>query len=389
MNFYLLDDDLNYIQLIEVYTSMIWTTRYYTAGDFELYTPATEKLLNTLQRGYYIVRDDDLTQAMIISNFEVKTDVENGDYITVTGQSLKSILNRRIIWAQTVLNGNVETMARKLVTDNAINPTIAARKIPRLVLGDTIGLTGTIEAQYTGDNLGETLTAIGQTYGIGYDVLLDLENKQFKFVLLQGQNRTYNQDVNPRVVFSNEFENLLTTDYTYNSDNYKNVALVAGEGEGTARTTATIGTASGLDRYELFVDARDVSSNDGEITATEYNNLLLERGAQDLAETIITESIEGEIEPNYTYQLNRDYFLGDLVEVINTYGVSMSPRITEVIECTDTNGYTCIPTFATDEADTQPTVNAILTEDGNNIITEDGNNIITEDGKILYVGCKK
>jgi len=201
MNFYLLDDDLNYIQLIEVYTSMIWTTRYYTAGDFELYTPATEKLLNTLQRGYYIVRDDDLTQAMIISNFEVKTDVENGDYITVTGQSLKSILNRRIIWAQTVLNGNVETMARKLVTDNAINPTIAARKIPRLVLGDTIGLTGTIEAQYTGDNLGETLTAIGQTYGIGYDVLLDLENKQFKFVLLQGQNRTYNQDVNPRVYF--------------------------------------------------------------------------------------------------------------------------------------------------------------------------------------------
>jgi len=348
MNFYLLNDDLEYIQIIELFTSMIWTTRYYTAGDFELYAPATPELLSTLQRGYYIVRDDDLTQAMIISNFEVKTDIENGDYITITGQSLKSILNRRIIWTQTVINGNVETMARKLVTDNAINPTIAARAISRLVLGDTIGLTGTIEAQYTGDNLGETLTAIGQTYGIGYDVLLDLENKQFKFVLLQGTNRTYAQNSVPRVIFSNEYENLLTTDYKYNSENYKNVALVAGEGEGTARKTATIGTASGLDRYELFVDARDVSSNEGEISASEYTNLLLERGAQDLAETIITESIEGEIEPNYTYQLNRDYFLGDLVEVINDYGVTMSPRIIEVIECTDTNGYTCIPTFATD-----------------------------------------
>lgn len=348
MNFYLLDDELNYIQVIEIYTSMIWTTRYYTAGDFELYAPATPELLNTLQRNYYIVRDDDLTQCMIIANFEVKTDVENGDYITITGKSLKSILGRRIIWTQTVLNGNVETMIRKLVTDNAINPTVAARAISNLVLGDTIGLTGTIEAQYTGDNLADTLTAIGQTYGIGWDVLLDLENKQFKFVLLQGVNRTYSQSTVPRVIFSNEYENLLTTDYKYNSDNYKNVALVAGEGEGTARKTQTIGTASDLDRYELFVDARDVSSNNGEITETEYNNLLLERGAQNLAENVITESIEGEIEPNYTYQLNRDYFLGDIVEVINAYGVSMSPRIIEVIECNDTNGYTCVPTFATD-----------------------------------------
>lgn len=348
MNFYLLDDELNYIQVIEIYTSMIWTTRYYTAGDFELYAPATPDLLNVLQRDYYIVRDDDLTQAMIISNFEVKTDIENGDYITITGKSLKSILNRRIIWTQTVLNGNVETMIRKLVTDNAINPTIAARAISGLVLGDTIGLTGTIEAQYTGDNLGETLTAIGQTYGIGYDVLLDLENKQFKFVLLQGVNRTYAQNTVPRVIFSNEYENLLTTDYKFNSDNYKNVALVAGEGEGTARRTQTIGTATGLNRYELFVDARDVSSNEGEISENEYNNLLLERGAQNLAENVITESIEGEIEPNYTYQLNRDYFLGDIVEVINAYGISMSPRIIEVIECKDTNGYTCVPTFTTD-----------------------------------------
>lgn len=348
MNFYLLDDELNYIQVIEIYTSMIWTTRYYTAGDFELYAPATPELLNTLQRNYYIVRDDDLTQCMIIANFEVKTDVENGDYITITGKSLKSILGRRIIWTQTVLNGNVETMIRKLITDNAINPTIAARAISNLVLGDTIGLTGTIEAQYTGDNLADTLTAIGQTYGIGWDVLLDLENKQFKFVLLQGVNRTYAQNTVPRVIFSNEYENLLTTDYKYNSDNYKNVALVAGEGEGTARKTQTIGTASGLNRYELYVDARDVSSNEGEIGTSEYDNLLLERGAQKLAETVITESIEGEIEPNYTYQLNRDYFLGDLVEVINAYGVSMSPRIIEVIECNDTNGYTCVPTFATD-----------------------------------------
>ena len=348
MNFYLLDNNLNKIKLLEVYRSFIWTTRYYEPGDFEFYTPATEALLNTIKRGYYIVRDDDLTQAMIINNLEVTTDIENGDYITITGQSLKSILTRRIIWTQTNLNGNLETMLRQLVTQNAINPEISARKISRLVLGDTIGLTQTIKAQYTGDNLGEVLKEIGQTYGIGYDVLLDLDNKQFKFVLLQGKDRTFNQDVNPRVVFSNEFENLLTTDYVYNSDEFKNVALVAGEGEGTARKTAAVGTGSDLNRFEIYVDARDVSSNNGEISANDYTNLLIERGTQNLAETIVMENITGEVEANYTFKLNIDFFLGDLVEVRNDYGVSMTPRITEVIECNDENGYTCIPTFATD-----------------------------------------
>ena len=348
MNFYLLDENLNFIKVIEVYRSFIWVNRYYTAGDFELYTPATSDLLEIIRPGYFIIRDDELTQAMIISNFEIKTDIENGDYLTVTGKSLKSILNRRIIWGQTVLNGNIETMIRKLITDNAINPTIAARAFSRLILGDTIGLTDTIETQFTGDNLGETLTAIGRTYGIGYDVLLDLPNKQFKFVLLKGVNRSYSQSVVPRVVFSNEFENLLTTDYVYNRDNYKNVALVAGEGEGTARKTATVGSAADMARYEIFVDARDISSNNGEIDPTEYNNLLLARGVQNLSDLKVTEGINGEIEANYTYKLGIDYFLGDIVEVINEFGVSMTPRITEIIECHDETGFKCIPTFELD-----------------------------------------
>lgn len=349
MNFYLLDNNLNKIQLLEIYRSFIWTNRYFTPGDFELYTPATKALLNTIKQGYYIIRDDDLTQCMIISNFEVTTDVENGDYITITGQSLKSILNRRIVWTQTNLNGNVETMLRKLVTDNAINPDIEARAISRLILGDTIGLTDTLNAQFTGDNLGEALTAVCQSFGIGYDVLLDLPNKQFKFVLLQGKDRTFNQDANARVVFSNEFENLLTTDYIYNSDEYRNVALVAGEGQGTARKTAAVGSGSDLNRFEIYVDARDVSSNNGEIDDTEYNKLLLERGTQKLAETVVKESISGEVEANYTYKLNVDYGLGDIVEVRNDYGVVLTPRIIEVIECHDENGYSCIPTFEMNE----------------------------------------
>lgn len=348
MQYYLLDKDLNIVDIIDSYESVIWATRYYTVGDFELCVPATIKNVQMFKDDYYIIRDDDLTQAMIIKKIQLVTDVEDGDQLIITGKSLKSILNRRIIASQTTLAGYAEVGIRRLVTENAINPDNSERKISKLVLGAEAGFTETISAQYTGDNLGETVGTICKTLGWGYDVLLDLDDKVFIFILYKGLDRSYNQKDNPHVVFSNEYENLLRTNYTRDNENYKNVAVVAGEGEGVARKSVTIGTATDLDRYELYVDARDLSSNEGEITATDYDNLLIERGQEALAETVTTEDIDGEVETNYTNELNKDYFLGDIVEVINEYGVEMTPRIIEVIESEDATGHYTIPTFATD-----------------------------------------
>ena len=376
MNFYLLDKNLKRIEIIEQYRSFIWTNRYYTPGDFELYTPATKSLLAKIKRDYFIMRSDDLTQAMIIQNYTITTDVENGDYLTITGKSLKSILERRIIWPQTTINGNLETQMRKLVTQNAISPTDSNRVISRLELGPTIGLTQTIKAQFTGDNLSEVLTEIGQTYGIGHDVKLDYENKKFKFVLLQGKNRSYNQSTNARVVFSNAFENLLTTNYAYNSENFKSLVFVAGEGQGKTRKTVQVGTGNDLNRFEIYLDARDVSSNDGAIGTNEYNQLLFERGVQELADKTINEEVSGEVVSNFTYKLNQNYYLGDIVEVRNDYGVRMAPRIIEVIECHDENGYTCVPTFSSDTI--AASQDNIVTETDIDITTETGENIICE-----------
>ncbi len=376
MNFYLLDKNLKRIEIIEQYRSFIWTNRYYTPGDFELYTPATKSLLSKIKRDYFIMRSDDLTQAMIIQNYTITTDVENGDYLTITGKSLKSILERRIIWPQTTINGNLETQMRKLVTQNAILPADSNRVISRLELGPTIGLTQTIKAQFTGDNLSEVLTEIGQTYGIGHDIELDYANKKFKFVLLQGKNRSYNQSVNARVVFSNAFENLLTTNYAYNSENFKSLVFVAGEGQGKNRKTVQVGTGNDLNRFEIYLDARDVSSNDGAIGTNEYNQLLFERGVQELADKTINEEVSGEVVSNFTYKLNQNYYLGDIVEVRNDYGVRMAPRIIEVIECHDENGYTCVPTFSSDTI--AASQDNIGTENDIDITTETGENIICE-----------
>ena len=217
------------------------------------------------------------------------------------------------------------------------------------MLGDEKGFTETIVKQVTGANVAEFLAEVCKTYGIGWDIYI--KGALFYFELYKGLDRSYNQTDLPYVVFSPEFDNLLATDYQFDKTNYKNVALVGGEGEGTARKMVTVGTAGNLDRYEIFVDSRNSSSNDGEISDDEYTTMLEEEGNEALSESdnSINESISGEVEPSTNYTLGVDYFLGDIVEVINEYGIEAAPRIIEIIESEDDTGSYTIPTFSTEE----------------------------------------
>ena len=348
MNIYILNTSLERIGLIDSFSSIIWTNRYYDCGDFELYLAATVELIDILREDYYLIREDNEENAMIIESVQISTDVENGNYLTVKGRCLKSILYRRIIWNQTSINGLLELGIATLLNENVINPLASERKISNFINRNTLSTNIIVSAQFTGDNLGETIASLCLNYGIGWDIKLNLEEKRFEFILYKGTDRSYNQQEIPWVVFSNEYENLLTSNYTMDKSNYKNVCKVAGEGEGLLRKYVSVGNAEGLERYELYADARDISTNDGEITLDEYNQQLTEKGLEQLAETVTTENFEGEI-IDYTYNYGDDYYLGDIVEVINDYGMEAITRIIEVIESEDESGIYTIPTFSTYE----------------------------------------
>lgn len=95
----------------------------------------------------------------------------------------------------------------------------------------------------------------------------------------------------------------------------KNVTLVAGEGEGAARKTSIVGTASGLERRELFTDARDISSDVGEgktLTSAEYTEQLNQRGTEKLSEYKTVTSFEGEVEATRMFKYGTDFLLAIL-----------------------------------------------------------------------------
>ncbi|MBO7340996.1 MAG: siphovirus ReqiPepy6 Gp37-like family protein [Lachnospiraceae bacterium] len=349
MEFYVVNPALEIIGIVDTYKSAIWTERYYSSGDFELYVPASAEMLNLLQKQNFVVRVDDLTKAMIIESIKLTTDADSGDYLTVTGRSISSILSRRIVWTQTTYVGNLEQAVRRMVTDNLISPEDNERGISGITLGAEAGLTDEIQIQFLGDVVETAIQGLCKAHGIGYALRMDLANRQMSFELYKGVDRSYNQNVTPFVVFSDDFENLLSSEYSNNDARFANVAQVAGEGEGVARKKVVVGSATGLARFEVFVDAKGQSTNGGELDETTYASLLRQKGTEKLATLYSTENVDGKVAPNHIYKLGVDYFIGDLVQVINEYGISMTPRVTEVIECQNEQGYTCIPTFAQDD----------------------------------------
>ena len=50
---------------------VIWTSRYYKCGDFELYMPATQRNLDLLYKSYFVVRDEDEDNAGVIEDIKM------------------------------------------------------------------------------------------------------------------------------------------------------------------------------------------------------------------------------------------------------------------------------------------------------------------------------
>lgn len=326
---------------IDDYVSFIWTTRYYTVGDFELCVNVSPKNMNLFAQGYYIVRDDD-EHVGIIEDIKIQRNEDGYEIMILSGRFLSAILERRIIAVQTTVSGKISACINQLITDNVINPAITARKISNFTLG-SYTIDTTMEAQYTGKNLLETISNICETYGIGFKTTLS--NGNFVFQLFEGEDHTYDQNTLPYVIFSDQYDNLLSSEYEENYQSIATAVLVAGEGEGLDRTTVWVtDNETGIDRYEVYKDHRDIQNNEGALSTAEYEALLEEAGKEEL--TKFTAAFTGTVYfDNVRYK--QDVNIGDLCVIENTqWGIYLNTRLVEVIESVaETGEYSIIPTF--------------------------------------------
>lgn len=262
MDIYVLNKDLNTVGIIDTYLSLIWTTRYYDVGECELEVLATAANLDLLQAGRYLKRPDD-NMICIIRKINIKTSIENGNYLIVTGKDVKCLLYQRIVWNTTVFSTTTEAMIRTLAY-NALGNASAPDRAIKNTNGNIIfeletlaGFTGDSEEQISYKNVGEKIYSICREKQWGVRFRLGTKTntpsiKCFKFGVYAGEDKS------DTIVFSQKLCNLAESDYSVDTSDMGNVTKIGGVGEGATRYMTDVGNATGIDRYEFFTDAKDI-----------------------------------------------------------------------------------------------------------------------------------
>lgn len=350
MTYLLLNTNFETDADIDNFDSMIWTDRYYGYGDFSLYLAASTSAVATYIKDYYIWSSDS-NELMIVETSQIKASQNGGMFLTVTGRSMTSILERRIIWGQATLQGNFQAAIKKLMNENAINPADSSRKFPNLTFKDSTdpAITKlTIDEQFMGQNLYEVIAALCKIRNIGFRITGT--EGAFQFELYAGKDRSYDQLTNPQVIFSPDLDNLTNSTYLHSKETLKTVSLNGGEGEWPAKkfavTTVTAGAGAGLSRRELYTET-SLASKDGDrqMSDDEYTRMMVERGRLSLLGHRTTMTFDGEVEMLPTFEYNIDFFMGDILQMENEFGVEATSRVIEFIRSTSATGNAAYPTL--------------------------------------------
>ena len=337
------------ISVIDNATSIIWVKRFNAVGEFELYIKASTELLDLFQGDIFLMRDDS-NVGMYVEKIQLNTDSENGDYLTISGRSAEVILAWRIVQRSIYSSGT--TTAESIIRDQINRLLIYSQiiinpgAIEWLTLGENHNWQDLVTRQYTGKILLDVIQELCVTYDYGFEFAWN--GSGFTINLYKGTDRSFDQTENAFVVFSPEFENIGNTEYIVDTSNFANCAIIGGEGEGNDRTFAYVypDGVEGFQRRVIFVDARNSSSENGQLTDNEYKKMLSNQGKEQLELRKITRSFNGEILNINDYIYGVDYNLGDKISVKNEYNIRGNAVITEITEVEDENGYRIIPTLS-------------------------------------------
>ena len=341
-------DDTSFepIGQVNEYTSLIWPDRYNGYAQFELNAPVNQENKILIKKGNIIWCGGD--NAARIENILVEQKANGQKVFKVKGRTLEMLLTTRIVWGTySCVNKRTSTAMYEIVDSNCVNPVLTERKIPFLECAEDEFVGHDINFQKTGGETYDVLQSLAVNSELGFCILFRPVEKRLIFKVLKGVDRTMmpaSNDGSNYVIFSTDLEDILSSSYYTNDQDVKNVAFVAGEGEGAQRKVIISGEAasSGFSRRELFVDARDmqseITSNDGNATAIpadEYNGMLDTRGKEKLAERQVAETFEAKLRVigDVQYKYGVDYFKGDKVLVYDSdLDVLVAAAVSEVSE---------------------------------------------------------
>mgnify|MGYP001182366483 CR=1 FL=1 len=361
MDLYILDSLYRDVEVVEGYSSFIWTERHRDIGDFELITASTLASRRQLVTGLRLGMSES-NRVMILETVEDTTDEEGRSILKVKGRSLEMILKNRLAmaaltdlttnpkWSITAAPANI---ARQLFHDICVTGILNAGDIIPGILETTIFPADTIAEpsdvityEIDPTDLYSAIKNLCDQFALGFRLVRGINTSQLYFNIYTGSDRTTQQTSLPAVVFSINLDNLKNTTELTTIALYKNVAYVVSPvGHELVYDLGTDTAANGFDRNVLFVKADDITDT---VPATATAKMI-QRGKEELAKNRRLSGFDGELSQSGQYKYQVDYYLGDLVEMQNKDGFTTTMQVTEQIFVRDREGIRRYPTLTVNE----------------------------------------
>jgi hypothetical protein len=370
--------------MIEGWSSMVWSERYFENGEFELKTENVEDTLSMLGEGTMLTLRD--TDEVMFVESRALTYEEGRPELTITGRSFESFLENRALdnadydlkWSPLTSYTSAE-MCALLIWNALVNPTsedalranrerILEQTVYGLAVTDSVkdgvaqmwwldkGSVSDILNDFLGlDQLGIRTIRPGRTSEgdlLSFDtsktasrgevirVLDGAPMDELRIDVYRGVDRSKTSTEASPIILHHSVGHIKDPNYLLSIRNYKTSVFV-NTVVGPMLVAFETGQ-SGLDLRYLYLDG----GVQGSLSETEYLNALEQKAAVYLGKHRRTVLTDGRASESIPYVYKRDYGLGDRVTLIGEHGFEADMYISEYIRTQDRSGESGHPTLS-------------------------------------------
>lgn len=330
----------------QVGTNIVWKYNLCAPGDFSLDIPASSDLVEFIDIGDIISINN--TNFGIIRQ-ALKRDSQSSSIITISGEDLKGYMQQRItLYPKEVIaeglqgydaikDVSTEAVVKHFFKNNVTEPANDKRRIPAFFIAENKN-RGKEKDQYMSrfETLHDLLLKNLEPQKMGYSVTPDFESNHFIFDVIQGTDRTSQQDINPRILFNISHKNLLSIEYSISRNNFCNTfyaSLSKGKNENETLTCMYTpndeAETSGADRFEMHLN---VSAN---LPAEQLYENMKQYAMKDASKYEEVENILAV--PTDKFEFGKDYFLGDYVTLEAKTGFLRYKKVLLDVQITGVN----------------------------------------------------
>lgn len=382
---YVKDKNGKIIHLEESFASLVWTERYQENGEFVLDLPLSKADRDVYARDNYLCMDEsDFT--MLIEKVEIEDDPEDQKF-KVSGRTLSCVLERRLNVSKVLTicksgytyRGYLDEIVSQIVSDEIIDPKIERydqyndettgeykkrvevidapeRKISNFSYVNKAPQYLEVKASFNDiKTVYDILESLSKNNITGFKVDLT-DNGGFVLETYKGKDHTTTQYTNSPLIFGPIMDNVAYMNSYDDSTNYRTIALALDKSYGDDASPGVYlwvnnpnaeSGLTGIDRREVLIntsaDAEENDEGNSETTSDPLEDGALEEF--DTGDYDIVSISEGAIDPLVRYGIDEDYYIGDIVDMVDHFGNHYTALINEVVRSYDSNGYVITPNF--------------------------------------------